>query len=438
MIYVSIAFFVAYSFLYLELVNSSPLQNDDRDLKNRIIGGTIANAQRYPYYTFIVITSQSGSRKFCGGSLVNPDVVLTAAHCIVNPLNPIVNVIALVNYTQSVDVTGFLTGFEHLRSGIAFRVHGNYDSIRVRNDIGLVYLDSPVNEVTPVNLNDNGNMPADGDPVSVFGHGRISNAEPAEFPNYLMEVSVPIVPFQDCNDRNSYLGSIVEQSMICAGASSGGYGVCHGDSGGPLIILGNSATQDIQVGIASFVSKKGCSIVNYPSVFTRVSNYRQWIQDLICLYSNVKPMSCSNVTQPTSTPTSMPVITNPPTSSAPINMPVVTNPPTPTSEPTKMPEDTNPPTLTPTSEPTNPPTLTPTSESTNKSVDTNPPTATKKPEITKTPTRKTRPTFRPTPAPSGRSKAPTRNPTVKKKKITPSPTPSPSKPSLSRNLYLVR
>jgi secreted trypsin-like serine protease len=459
--YVSITFVVAYTFLYLELVISSPLQNDDRHLKSRIIGGTIANAQRYPYYTYIEMTFQSGSRSFCGGSLVNPDVVLTAAHCIEEDyLDPIVEVMALVNYTQSVDVTGFLTGYEHYRAGTALRIHGSYDSIRLVNDIGLIYLNSPVYEVTPVNLNDDGNLPADGDPVTVFGHGRISNAETPEFPYYLMEVSVSIVPFQDCNDQNSYWGGIVDQSMICAGASSGGKGTCNGDSGGPLIILGNSATQDVQVGIVSFGSSEGCSIVNYPSVFTRVSNYRQWIQDLICLYSKVKPQSCSSVAQPTSQPTNpptpsskptnKPAITNPPTPTPtrePTNKPVVTNPPTPTPtrEPTKMPTVTNPPTPTPTTEPTimpvitNPPTSTPTSEPTIMPVITNPPTSTPTTEPTIMPVITNPPTSMPTTEPTNMpvvTNPPTATPTSEPTNmpvVTSPPTPTPTKKPVVTN-----
>jgi trypsin len=313
--YASIALAMACAFLSLDIVVSSPLevqsevttesQSEDRDLKNRIIGGTIANAQRYPYYTYLSFTHKSGSSSFCGGSLVSPDVVLTAAHCIdPSENNPIVKIRALVNYTRSIAVTGSLTGFEHSRFGTCYIKHKNYDKTKTLNDIGVVYLDSPVNAVTPVSLNDKGNLPSVGSPVTVFGHGRISNAAAAQFPQNLMEVTVPIVSFQDCNDQNSYRGGIVEQSMICAGASSGGKGACNGDSGGPLIIRGNSATQDVLVGLVSFGSSKGCSIVNYPSVFTRVSTYRQWLRDLICLSSNAKPGSCPN--RPTPAPTKPP------------------------------------------------------------------------------------------------------------------------------------
>jgi secreted trypsin-like serine protease len=337
--YAHIICIMACAFLSLDIAVSSPpqaesevsshSQTDERDLKNRIIGGTVANAKRYPYYTYLSISFRSGLSSFCGGSLVNSDVVLTAAHCI-NPSSndPIEKITALVNYTRNKAVTGYLTGFEHSRSGIAYVKHRDYDMTK-NNDIGLVFLDSPVNAVTPVKLNNNGNVPSVGEPVTVVGHGRISNAATNVLPQYLMEVSVPIVSFQDCNDQNSYWGGIVDQSMICAGASVGGKGACNGDSGGPLIIRGSEATQDLQVGIVSWGTKT-CAIVDHPSVFTRVSTYRKWVQDYICQYSKVKPSSCSNVPRPASRPTPAPTVrqgqTRPPTPE-PTEAPIAPNSP---------------------------------------------------------------------------------------------------------------
>jgi secreted trypsin-like serine protease len=316
---------------------TSEHQIDERGLNNRIIGGKVADAKRYPYYAYLEIIPLFGFSFTCGGSLVQ---------CIdVDTYDIIYSINVYVNYTQSISVTGYFTGYEHIRSGITYIKHKDYNKAKIVNDIGLIILDTPVNAVKPVYLNSNGNLPSVGDPLTVFGHGKISNAETPEFPYYLMEVSVPVVSFQDCNDQNSYTGSIVDQSMICAGVSVGGKGTCNGDSGGPLIIRGNAATEDIQVGIVSFGSKLGCSIVNYPSVFTRVSYFTQWLQANICYHSKVP---CGNVSQPTR----MPVVATPPT---PKRRPTLR----PTPSPTKKIVRTRRPTPQPTPQPTEAPIATP-------------------------------------------------------------------------------
>jgi secreted trypsin-like serine protease len=62
---------------------------------------------------------------------------------------------------------------------------------------------------------------------------------------YLDEVIVPVVSFEDCNDSNSYSGKVTDETMICAGLTSGGKDTCNGDGSGPLLVAGNSAGKDI-------------------------------------------------------------------------------------------------------------------------------------------------------------------------------------------------
>ena len=57
-------------------------ERSPRHLKPRIIGGTQADAARYPFYTWLNINNGFGSDTWCGGSLITNEVVLTAAHCI--------------------------------------------------------------------------------------------------------------------------------------------------------------------------------------------------------------------------------------------------------------------------------------------------------------------------------------------------------------------
>jgi secreted trypsin-like serine protease len=279
---------------------SMNIERSVRDLNSRIVGGTKANATRYPYYTYLRLLRQSGKISFCGGSLVNSDVVLTAAHCILIDPDPVIKYEAFVNYTQSFAVTWNLTKYVHVRDVIATIPHENYNDTTSSNDIALVILDKPVTDVSPVKLNDNARVPSDGDPLRAIGHGLVFDGETPGYSYYLNEVNVSVISFEDCNDSNSYPGEIDDASMICAGDSNGGKDTCYGDSGGPLFIAGSSAATDLQIGLTVFGN--GCGLINYPTVYSRVSYFKKWIQENICKHSNMKPSFCVN-SLPTRNPT---------------------------------------------------------------------------------------------------------------------------------------
>jgi secreted trypsin-like serine protease len=327
-----------YSFSSSSSSSSSPTSslatNDEgiRGLGSRIIGGRVASPMRHPYYTHLDIYYQSGSVYFCGGSLVAPDVILTAAHCIYSTDDRVARITAKVNYTQD---TGRRTGYEYVRKVAKQIQYPTYNTYKNTGDVALLVLDRAVTGVPLVKLNGVSTVPIVGKSLTVVGFGDTSNGN-GVFPEYLLEVSVPAVSQQDCNDANSYKGTISETAMLCAGPTQGGRDSCGGDSGGPLVVSGASANDDVQVGVVSF--GEGCALANLPGVYARVSTYLGWIQDTICRTSNVPPMSCQNSLKPSPKPSSAPTIKVKPT-----------------RKPTKKKLQTRRPTLPPTEEPSEAP-----------------------------------------------------------------------------------
>jgi secreted trypsin-like serine protease len=136
----------------------------------------------------------------------------------------------------------------------------------------LVILDKPVFQVLPIKLKK----------MVIF----VFDGVTPEYSYYLNEVNVSIVSFEDCYDSNSFAGEVDDASMVCAAVSTGGNDACSGDSGGPLSVVGQTATDDIQIGLTSFGD--GCGLINYPTVYTRVSFFKEWIHENICQHSKMK------------------------------------------------------------------------------------------------------------------------------------------------------
>ena len=227
----SIAIIIACIQLLIGNVTSENLEGSSvRGLNSRIIGGTRANSTRYPYYTYLRLFYQSGDVSFCGGSLVNSDVVLSAAHCIASDDDKLVKIKVYVNYTQSIAVTWNLTEYVYERDAISWITHPKFGlpvNFNYPNDVGLIFLDKTVLDVATVRLNKDADLPPDRDSVTAIGHGYVIDGETPGFPYYLNEVTVPVVPFEDCSDSNLYGGLVHDKSMICAGFSSGWKGYMH-------------------------------------------------------------------------------------------------------------------------------------------------------------------------------------------------------------------
>uniref|UniRef100_A0A6G1S9S6 Clotting factor B n=1 Tax=Aceria tosichella TaxID=561515 RepID=A0A6G1S9S6_9ACAR len=151
-----------------------------------------------------------------------------------------------------------------------FQRHGFY------NDIGLIELKSDVefdDLVAPVCLPTEHDLKRDltGYMATVLGWGTLSYG--GQGSKLLQQVSMPVWSNKDCDER--YLQHI-GNTFLCAGFLAGGKDACQGDSGGPLMVSDQTGRWTLH-GVVSF--GKQCGLPSYPGVFSRVTQYLDWIEE---------------------------------------------------------------------------------------------------------------------------------------------------------------
>ena len=256
-------------------------ENGDVMLGAKIMGGSEAVQGDDPWQAGLIIgrTRDEVRVPFCGGAVIAPRWIVTAAHCVDNGTSPrVVDVV-----TGSVDLT---TG---RRSHVDLIVihHGWTPGPRAaplfRNDVALLHLTEAVT-VTPIALSTAATAPdleQAGALGRVTGWGKTS--ELGALQNRLRTLTIPVVAAADCNDRVAYgdldptTPPLVEEIMLCAGRAAGGQDACQGDSGGPL--TGTTADGRLLVGVVSW--GKGCGRRNKYGVYTRLSAFSDWITTCI-------------------------------------------------------------------------------------------------------------------------------------------------------------
>jgi trypsin len=291
-------------------INDSPFL---RNFQSRIVGGIPAAENEFKFMASLNVG--------CGGSLIAPNIILTAAHCAGN--------IKTVRIGSNKANSGGI-----IKSVTNECMHPNYQSSTTTNDYLLLKLQSPVdiNQFPPIQLNNNKGIPQVNQLLTVIGFGATS--EGGSGSNTLLKVSVPANSHQQCNKQ--YGGSIVEDVMFCAGNTSGGKDSCQGDSGGPIFEVRGG--KPVQVGIVSF--GEGCARPNRSGVYSRVSGAYDWIQTTMVKLSNGDTSGCRGgkpstpSKSPASVPTKKPL--NVPTKK-PIRTPTKRPTPSPTEEPSASP-----------------------------------------------------------------------------------------------------
>lgn len=266
-------------------------------LVSGIMGGSVADADRFPYFTRLNITTSASREGTIAGTLIAPDVVLTHAFGMTYDLSGddvIVGIKVWVNKT-----TREKSPYEYERIARSWLLHPDWDAEFLNNDIALVFLDEPVMDVPLVKLNRKASIPETGQTLTEIGLG-VTTVKPAPvYSEKLREVAIEAVSSEECEKAADPAPEMDMNNKLCAGRDY--KGGCNGDGGGPLLLLSKSgsarADKDIQVGIDSFMTLPNemldeenpeCNLPGYPGGFTRVAAYAEWIDSSVRKYSKVK------------------------------------------------------------------------------------------------------------------------------------------------------
>jgi secreted trypsin-like serine protease len=259
--------------------------HDQAPVQAEIIGGSTAQGRDFPFMAYVVI-----GHNLCGGTLIDRDSVLTAAHCVTDTNGKVRAASTFTLYIGKANVNKSTKGSRYGVTSV-FR-HPGYDPDTFQNDVAVLKLNRAVTSVSPVAIVGSGSSQYQGagQGVVVSGWGTTS-VNKIVLPAQLRMTQLTVNSQSSC--EADYPGDFDNTTMMCA--SSPGRDSCQGDSGGPLLGRLQTGTTPVvvkgkkrkgkkrkkkhvevpvysntQVGVVSWGF--GCAVEGRPGVYTRLSD----------------------------------------------------------------------------------------------------------------------------------------------------------------------
>lgn len=243
---------------------------------SRIVGGEAAIPHSWPWQAELQIKNETSGLFYfkCGGTLVTPQYVVTAAHCVFAVPFPQSYKIRLGVHDRSV------SNQVQTISVSEIHIHRRAMTDGYGNDIALVKLSRPALLNTRVGLacmpsGKKSDRVTPGTMCYVTGWG--SSSFGGQKSQILMQAELPIVDYSTCAQGNKDIGKVVDATMVCAGfGGDSKLSGCHGDSGGPLVCQDEIGRWTLR-GTVSW-GDNYCNAGPTYSVFVRINKYIHWIK----------------------------------------------------------------------------------------------------------------------------------------------------------------
>jgi hypothetical protein len=246
---------------------NKPRSNTDQNPSptSDIVGGSNTTIDQQPWQVLL----NTG----CGGSIIGPNTILTAAHCVAP-----YSASQLIVYAGVTFISQRTSG--QVRGVSKISIHPNYNSSTVNADIAVLELSSPIAfnaDAQPIRFDGGTGIEFEGNLAFISGWGNTGTSSSA--PDQLQSAAVGLGDINSLQ-QNQY-NFPLNSGMIPAG---GTVSTCNGDSGGPLWVNNNG--QSFLVGVTSAKAISGCGSSN-PAIFTRVSSYCQWVLQQVSDAANI-------------------------------------------------------------------------------------------------------------------------------------------------------
>ncbi|MFF2964199.1 S1 family peptidase [Streptomyces sp. NPDC057963] len=237
-----------------------------------VIGGQPAHVKDSPWVVALSSRDRFGETRagqFCGGVVVAPKKVLTAAHCLSRE--------ALGGDVGKVRDLRIISGRDVLRGTGGKEVpvqatwsNPGFDPLTNAGDVAVLTLAAALPAKSVIPMAESGDAAYEpGTGAVVYGWGDTTGD--SDYASSLRSARVSVLPDSLCEQAypGGKDGTYDASAMLCAGELLGGYDACQGDSGGPLVARGRL------IGLVSWGN--GCGRAGSPGVYTRVSAAMGWM-----------------------------------------------------------------------------------------------------------------------------------------------------------------